>query len=166
MQFISRLLRHLFATHMYTRKKFPEDSLQRIERAIAASEIGHSGQIRFIVETSLSPYALFNHQSPQERALEIFSLYRVWDTQDNNGVLIYLLMADRDFEIIADRNIHAVAGQQYWEQTCSEMQKYLKNNQFESGVMVGIERITNILEKHFPEDVITPNELSDRPIII
>ena len=166
MQFINRLLRHLFSSNLKTKKIFTDLTLKKIEDAIATSEIAHSGQIRFIVETSLSPQALFNHQTPRERALEVFSLFRVWDTENNNGVLIYLLMADRDFEIVADRNIHNLAGEQYWETISDEMATLLRQNRFEDGVLHGIDRIHHILKYHFQADVITPNELPDKPIII
>jgi uncharacterized membrane protein len=166
MKWLSRFIRHLFATHFQTRKKFQPDVMSRIQHAIAASELRHNGQIRFIVETSLSPLALYHGQSARERAIEVFSLFHVWDTANNNGVLIYLLMADHDFEIIADRNIYSRAGHDYWVKTCQEMEKYLKNDQFEEGVLQGIDRITAVLEEHFPEDVVTPNELSDKPLII
>lgn len=166
MDYFSRLLKHLFANSGNTKKYFNKDVLIRIEQAIAQSEMTHSGQIRFVVETSLSPMALYHHQSSRERALEIFSLFRVWDTEENNGVLIYLLMADHDFEIIADRNIHAKAGQDYWVKVCKEMEVLLKNKQFSEGVLLGIERIHEVLRQHYPAEVITPNELPDHPIII
>ena len=163
---ISRFLRHLFSNNQKTRKHFPASSMKRIEDAIALSERHHNGQIRFIVETSLAPLALYHSQSVRERALEIFSLFRIWDTANNNGVLLYLLIADHVFEIIADRNIHAKAGQIYWDQVCNDMEKLLKNDQFEDGILLGIERISNVLKEHFPESVITPNELPDQPLII
>jgi len=166
MQSISRMIRHLLATNYGTKKRFPTTTLKKIEQAIAASEISHNGQIRFIVETSLSPLALYQGLSVKERALEIFALFRVWDTANNNGVLIYLLMADHAFEIIADRNIHETAGQSYWDEVSQEMGMLLRNNQFEEGVLLGIERISRVLQLHFPESVVTPNELPDQPLII
>jgi uncharacterized membrane protein len=166
MAFLNRLLRHLFASTYATKKIFTQSSLRKIEDAIAKSEISHSGQIRFIVETSLSPHALFHRQTPRERALEVFSLFRIWDTANNNGVLIYLLMADHDFEIIADRNIHQLAGDTFWKMVADEMTALLQNNKFEEGVLHGIERIHQVLKEHFSADVITPNELPDAPIII
>jgi uncharacterized membrane protein len=166
MEFFSRLFRHIFTSSRSTERYFNDAALERIEQAIAKSEETHSGQIRFIVETALAPLALYQGQSAQERALEVFSLFRVWDTADNNGVLIYLLMADHDFEIIADRNIHQKVGQAFWGSVCEEMETYLKKGQFEEGVLLGIERIHQALRKHFPAQTITPNELPDQPIII
>ncbi len=166
MEYFLRLLKHLFASNSKTKKYFHAEALKHIEQAIATSEMTHSGQIRFIVETSLSPMALYNGQSARDRAIEIFSLFQVWDTADNNGVLIYLLMADHDFEIIADRNIHAKAGQDYWVKVCKEMEILLKSQQFEQGVILGIERIHEVLRQYYPAEIITPNELPDQPIII
>ena len=127
MDYFSRLLKHLFASSGKKKKHFRKDILISIEKDIDKSEMTHSGQIRFIVETSLSPIALYQGQSARERAIEIFSLFQVWETAENNGVLIYLLIADHDFEIIADRNIHVKAGQDYWVTICKEMEVLLKN---------------------------------------
>ena len=166
MEFFSRLFRHIFTSSRLTQRFFNDAALKRIEQAIAKSEETHSGQIRFIVETALAPLALYQGQSAQERALEVFSLFRVWDTADNNGVLIYLLMADHDFEIIADRNIHQKVGQAFWGSVCQQMETHLKKGQFEEGVLLGIELIHQALREHFPAQTITPNELPDQPIII
>lgn len=166
MDFLSRLLRHLFATSRQTHRHFPKDALKHIEESIAASEIGHSGQIRFIVETSLSPYALFHYQTAKQRALELFSAFRIWDTEQNNGVLIYLLMADHDFEILADRGVYMAAGDAFWDDVIKMMEKDLQAGNFEQGVLLGISKIDEVLRKLYPADHITPNELSDKPVII
>jgi len=166
MEFISRFIRHIFTSSRSTQRYFNEGALKRIEQAIAKSEETHSGQIRFIVETALAPLSLYQGQSGQDRALEVFSLFRVWDTADNNGVLIYLLMADHDFEIVADRNIHQKVGQAFWGSVCHEMETLLRKGQFEEGVLLGIELIHQALREHFPAQTITPNELPDQPIII
>ncbi len=163
---VSRLFKHLFATSRQTKKYFSTLSLQQIESAIARSEIGHSGQIQVVIETSLSPYALFHHQSPRERAIEVFSLQKIWDTEHNNGVLIYLLMADQAIEIIADRGIHQLVGDGFWQTTCSKIEKQLRDGAFQEGVLAGIHEIDQILREFYPSKLITPNELSDQPVII
>ena len=140
--------------------------MHQITDAIAQSEIGHSGQIQFVVETSLSPQALFAGLTPRQRSLELFSLQRVWDTERNNGVLIYLLMADRAFEIVADRGIHQNVGDQFWQLVCQQMADYLKKGDFIGGVECGIHEIDRVLRQHYAADVITPNELPDHPTII
>jgi len=162
----SRLFKHLFATSRQTKKHFPLSGLQLIEDRIAESEIGHSGQIRVVIETTLSPYAIWHQQSSRERAIEVFSLQKIWDTENNNGVLIYLLMADHAFEIIADRGVHQKVGDEFWKKVCEMMEIHLKNSDFQTGVLTGIYEIDQILRQFYPASVITPNELSDKPILI
>ena len=162
----SRLFKHLFATSRQTKKHFPLSGLQLIEDRIAESEIGHSGQIRVVIETTLSPYAIWHQQSSRERAIEVFSLQKIWDTENNNGVLIYLLMADHAFEIIADRGVHQKVGDEFWKKVCEMMEIHLKNSDFQTGVLTGIYEIDQILRQFYPASVITPNELSDEPILI
>ena len=163
---LSRLFKHLFATSRQTKKYFPSTVLQQIEAAIAESEISHSGQIQVVIETTLSPYALFHQQTPRERAIEVFSLQKIWDTEHNNGVLLYLLMADHAIEIIADRGIHQVVGDDFWQKTCTKIENELKSGFFQKGVLTGVHEIDQILRKFYPSNVITPNELSDEPVII
>ena len=162
----SRLFKHLFATTRQTKTHFPTSALQMIEDRIAQSEIGHSGQIRVVIETTLSPYAIWHEQSCRERAIEVFSLQKIWDTENNNGVLIYLLMADHAFEIIADRGVHQKVGDDFWKKLCEMMEIHLKNGDFQAGVLEGIQEIDQTLRKFYPASVITPNELSDQPILI
>jgi uncharacterized membrane protein len=162
----SRLFKHLFATSRQTKKYFPAFALQQIEASIAASEVGHSGQIRVVIETTLSPYAIWHQQSCRERSIEVFSLQKIWDTENNNGVLIYLLMADHAFEIIADRGVHQKVGDEFWQNVCRAMETHLKNSDFQAGILVGIHEIDQILRKFYPAQVITPNELSDQPTLI
>jgi hypothetical protein len=162
----SRLFKHLFATSRQTKKHFPLSGLQLIEDRIAESEIGHSGQIRVVIETTLSPYAIWHQQSSRERAIEVFSLQKIWDTENNNGVLIYLLMADHAFEIIADRGVHQKVGDEFWKKVSEMMEIHLKNSDFQTGVLTGIYEIDQILRQFYPASVITPNELSDKPILI
>ncbi len=162
----SRLFKHLFATSRQTKKHFPVSALQQIEARIAKSEVGHSGQIRVVIETTLSPYAIWHQQSSRERSIEVFSLQKIWDTENNNGVLIYLLMADHAFEIIADRGVHQKVGDEFWNNVCKRMEIHLKNGDFHAGVLEGIEEIDQILRKFYPATIITPNELSDKPVLI
>ncbi len=104
---IKRIGRHLIAHRWRVRRIFPPEVMAVIERAIKAGEATHSGQVRFVVEGALDGAPLFRDQPARERALDVFSQLRIWDTADNNGVLIYLLLADRDVEIVADRGIDA-----------------------------------------------------------
>jgi uncharacterized membrane protein len=118
---IKRIGKHLIAHRWRLRRIFPRAVLANIEQAIKASEATHSGQIRFVVEGALDGAPLFRNQSAKARALDIFSQLRIWDTAHNNGVLIYLLLADRDFEIVADRGIDTKVGAAGWEKICTDM---------------------------------------------
>ena len=115
---IKRIGRHLVEHRWRLRRIFPAATLARIEQAIKAGEATHSGQVRFVVEGALDGAPLFRNQPARERALDVFSQLRIWDTVHNNGVLIYLLLADHDFEIVADRGIDARVGHAGWEKIC------------------------------------------------
>src|SRR3954453_21223042 len=119
---IKRIGRHLLANRSRVRKAFPPSSLAAIERAIKESEATHSGQIRFVVEGALDGAPLLRNQSARARALDVFSHLRIWDTAHNNGVLIYLLLADRDVDILADRGVHAKIDQAEWKNICAVME--------------------------------------------
>src|SRR5437773_11365244 len=116
---IRRIGRHLLEHRWRVRRIFPSHVLAAVERAIRAGEATHSGQVRFVVERALDGGPLFRNQSARERALDIFSQLRIWDTHHNNGVLIYLLLADRNVEIVADRGIDAKVGAVGWEKISS-----------------------------------------------
>jgi uncharacterized membrane protein len=113
-----RLLRHLFASAARTRMLFSPAVLSQIEAAIGDAEAQHSGEIRFVVETALHPAALWHNVTPRARALQVFALLRIWDTHHNNGVLIYVLRADRAVEILADRGISARVTEAEWQAVC------------------------------------------------
>ena len=119
---LKRILRHLFTTTWSVHRAFPASSLRAVQRAIAETEATHEGQVRFAVEHALDLPQLLAGRSARARALDVFSQLCVWDTQHNNGVLIYLLLADRDVEIIADRGIHAHVGEG-WEAICRRMER-------------------------------------------
>ena len=163
---IRRIGRHLLEHRWRLRRIFSPKVLDAIEAAIKASEATHSGQIRFVVEGALDGAPLFRNQSARERALNIFSQLRIWDTAHNNGVLIYLLLADRDFEIVADRGIDAKVGAAGWQKICAEMETDFRSGNFEAGVIKGIEAVSRQLAAHFPKHGAGRNELPDAPVVI
>ena len=163
---IRRIGRHLLQHRWRLRRDFPPKVLAAIEQAIKAGEATHSGQVRFAVEGALDGAPLFRDLSARERALDIFSHLRIWDTVHNNGVLIYLLLADRNVEIIADRGIDAKVGAAGWEKICTEMEADFRAGKFESGVIRGIEAVSRQLAAHFPGHGGGPNELPDAPVVI
>src|SRR5437016_1927735 len=163
---IKRIGRHLLQHRWREQRDFPPMVLAAIEQAIKKGEATHSGQVRFVVEGALDGAPLFRNQPARERALDIFSQLRIWDTAHNNGVLIYLLLADRNVEIIADRGIDAKVGAVGWENICKEMEAEFRAGNFERGAIKGIEAASRELAKHFPGAGGGPNELPDAPVVI
>ncbi|AMK78733.1 MULTISPECIES: TPM domain-containing protein [Methylomonas] len=164
---IFRCIKHIFSGPWRVRLAFPKRSLKAIEAAIAASETSHLGEIRFVVESALEIGELLQGVTPRQRALEVFSQCRIWDTEHNSGVLIYLLLADRVVEIVADRGIHARVGEAVWTRICRNMEAQFRAGRFQPGVIDGITQITAQLQQHFPASAAdNPNEISNAPIIL
>ena len=163
---IARIGKHLLEHRWRAQRLFPPRVLAAIEQAIKTGETTHSGQVRFVVEGALDGTPLFRNQPARERAIDIFAKLRIWDTTHNNGVLIYLLLADRDVEIVADRGIDAKVGAAGWQKICAEMETDFKTGNFERGVIRGIEAVSRQLAKHFPAHGGGPNELPDAPVVI
>ncbi|MHB1013420.1 MAG: TPM domain-containing protein [Desulfobacteria bacterium] len=163
---MKRIARHLMATGWMVKRAFPRDTLEAIDKAIKASETAHRGEIRFAVEGSLHIEPLLRGQTARERAIDVFSQLRIWDTEHNNGVLIYLLLADRDVEIVADRGIHGKVGDQEWEGICRKMEAAFRQGDFEGGVVRGIREVTRHLAEHFPPIGDDRNELPDKPVVL
>ena len=161
-----RFIRHLVTDHWSARRAFPARVLSAIEREIGEQERRHGGEVRFAVEASLPLGAVFSGTSASARALEHFGRLGVWDTEENNGVLIYLLLADRRVEIVADRGIHSRVGAAAWETICGEMQREFGLGNFEQGVKVGVRAISDLLAAHYPPGGRDGNELPDRPVVI
>src|SRR5260221_4151595 len=146
---IGRIGKHLLHHRWWLRHYFPAKVLAAVEQAMKAGEATTSGQVRFAVEGALDGAPLFRDQSARERALDIFSQLRIWDTAHNNGVLIYLLLADRNVEIVADRGIDAKVGAAGWEKICAEMERDFKAGAFAAGVIKGIEAGSRRPAAHF-----------------
>jgi len=163
---IKRFLQHLFMGRWRVHHLFPDSAMQEITAAIKSSENTHRGEICFAVEASLSPVEIFQRRSGRDRAIDVFSQLRIWDTEENTGVLIYLLLADHDIEIIADRGIHRAVNASTWEEICKEMEAAFRAGLFSKGVVEGIKRITHVLATHFPSAGGGSNELPDKPVIL
>ena len=163
---MERIVRHLMATQWRINRAFPSDTLIAIDRAIKASEATHRGEIRFVVEGMLDNTPLLRGQTARERAIDVFSQLRIWDTERNNGVLIYLLLADRDVEIVADRGIDAKVGTEEWERICRKMEVAFRQADYEGGVVGGIQEVTRHLAEHFPPIGDDRNELPDKPVVM
>lgn len=163
---IKRIAKHLLMTTWQVNRVFPSQTLITIEQAIKASETTHVGEIRFVVEGALDGMPLFKGQSARERAIEVFSQLRLWDTEHNNGLLLYLLLADRAVEIVADRGLHAKVGVQAWEKICRQMETTFQQANYEGGVISGVQAVTQHLVAHFPAYGDGRNELPDRPVVL
>ena len=160
-----RFVKHFFSHPWQAKRHFSPAALQNIEQAIQASEQKHAGEIRFIVETGLHPLEILYKKTPKKRALELFGSLNIWDTEHNNGVLIYLLLVDRDVEIVADRGINKLVGYAGWEKICHDMETLFRKGEFEAGVLQGIVEISAEMEKHFPQTGKNKNEISNKPLI-
>lgn len=163
---VSRYLRHLFMLPFMLHRRFPSSLLAEIETAIRDSEKLHKGEIRFAIETALPFSALLRKVGARQAAIQAFSELRVWDTQENSGVLIYLLLADHDLEIVADRGITEKVPQSQWDDIAHAIEQHFRAGQFREGSLEGIRRVTELLATHFPPDDRNPNELSNKPVII
>ena len=163
---LKRILKHLFVPHWIVRRAFPQRSLAAITAAIRASEKLHDGELRFAIEAGLHPLPLMRGQSARQRAVELFAQLKVWDTEHNSGVLIYLQLVDRCIEIVADRGISAKVAQHEWDSICRRMESAFKQGRFEPGTLKAIEEITGLLAAHFPPRDGNPNELPDAPVVL
>ena len=162
-----RWIRHLFLDHLALARAFPRATLSAIERAVAAQEKRHRGELRVAIEGGLPIQALIAGRSARERALELFARLRVWDTADNAGVLVYLLLADRRVEIVADRGVDARVGATAWETICGAMQQDFAAGRFEAGVLTGLSSVSDLLAEHFPpQPGAQANELPDAPAVL
>jgi uncharacterized membrane protein len=166
MNFIKRFLRHVWMSPILLGRRFPTETLDVIEQAVTAGEKSHRGQIRFAVEAELTTGQLWADVSARERALDVFSLLGVWDTEENNGVLIYVLLADRKVEIVADRGIHQHVGHERWSAICKEIELHYRKGDFRSGTVTGIEKIAVELAHYFPARAGQKNEQPDRPVVL
>jgi uncharacterized membrane protein len=160
-----RMLRHLCATRAGTRRRFSQAVLEAIEKAVAAAESRTGGEIRFAVETALDIPELWSGKTPRECAHEAFAHLRVWDSELNNGVLIYVLMADRDVEIVADRGAAARISADQWEAACKLMESHFREGRFREGAVAGVEAVAGLLEREFPARA-PKGELPNQPALL
>lgn len=161
-----RLLRHLFAPS--AQRLFPAAVMDRIAHAIADGERRHTAQLCFAVEPALHWRTVATGTAPRQAAEDAFARLRVWDTEANNGVLLYLLLAERRIEIVADRGLRDVVDEAHWRDICSRMEGGLRNGDAEAAVVGAIGAISDLLAHAFPAGAerTSGNELPDRPRIL
>jgi uncharacterized membrane protein len=165
---LKRWLRHWLITPRRVHRVLPPAALERIRAAIAQTETTHAGEIRFAVEASL-PWSYLKRDAPaRQRATMVFAKLRVWDTEANNGVLLYVDLADRAIEIVADRGIARHVPRHEWEAICNVVREHFRRGEFEAGVIAGVQAIGAVLARHFPlaPGEVNPNELSDKPALL
>jgi hypothetical protein len=161
-----RLLKHLFVPDWVALSVLPPRFLKKIEQAIKASERRHDGELRFVVEASLPLHYLLGRRTSRRRAEDLFSSLKVWDTERNTGVLIYVQLVSHHIDIVADRGIAAKVDQPEWNAVCRAMEQAFKAERFLEGSLEAIERVTALLARHFPSAGGGANELPDRPVVL
>lgn len=165
---LARILRHRWLDERDARRALGAGALERIQARVAQSERRHSGEIRVCVEAGLPLSYLRRDATARERAVTLFGKLRVWDTENNNGVLIYLLMAERRIEVVADRGLNQRVDDAQWRELLAGMAAAFKAGQFEPGLMQAIDVVDRLLARHFPlgDGAANPNELPDAPLVI
>jgi uncharacterized membrane protein len=161
---ISRLLRHLFASPWAVKRRFPAPVLEAIEAAVARTERQHGGELRWAIEGSLDGPALWRNSTPRERAMEVFSLLRMWDTGANNGVLIYVLLADHAVEIVADRGYGDISASPAWLAVCRSIEQWFAKDEYQRGAVEGIEAVGQLIAARYP--AIDRDELPNAPVLL
>ncbi len=164
---IQRFLKHRWLDEADARRAIPPALLERLRQRVAASEKRHSGEIRIYVEAGLPTSYLLRNATARERAVAMFGKLRVWDTEHNNGVLIYLLLAEHAIEIVADRGLSRRVPAQAWQAMVQHMGAAFREGRFEDGLTQALAEVSAVLVQHFPlaEGEANPNELPDEPSI-
>lgn len=162
-----RLLKHRWHDEADMRRALGSGAQERLREHVTASELGHSGEIRICVEASLPLSYLWRGASARDRALTMFGKLGVWDTESNNGVLIYLLLADRSIEIVADRGLSRRVGAAHWQVITTGMGEAFHAGRFEDGLNAAVDAVSQTLREHFPlaAGERNPNELPDAPVL-
>jgi uncharacterized membrane protein len=148
------------------RRRFPSHALTAIEEAIEASEKTHRAEIRVAIEVALDLREMWRCRSARARAIEVFSELGVWNTRESNGVLIYLLLAERHVEIVADRGLDGRVSDAEWREVCALVETELKAGRWRDGVLRGVAAATTLLAREFPANGANPNEQLDRPAVL
>jgi uncharacterized membrane protein len=164
---LGRILKHLAIPDWTVRRAFPARIGAAVVQAVRTLEKSHDVELKVVVEGGLPPTVLLRGVTSRERAVDLFSQLRVWDTANNTGVLIYLQFADRKIEIVADRGISARVRQEEWDAACAAMAQEFRAGRYEQGALAGIEHVSALLAKHLPPPPPgDQDELPDEPVVI
>jgi len=161
---IKRASRHLLAPAWLVDRVFDAEQLNAIEQVIRETELLQGGEIRVAVEGNLSPAELWRGVTPRDRAVQVFAQLGVWDTDANNGVLIYVSWADRDVEIVADRGFNNLVSAAEWSAVCANMERLFAQRQPREAMIEGVRAVGKLIARHFP--AVDRNELPDRPVML
>ena len=161
-----RALRHLLSTRNEAERAFPPETLTAIADAITLGEQAHRGEVRLVVEKSLPLSAVWEGVSNRQRAIALFADYGIWDTEDNCGVLLYVNLADRQVDIVADRGINRKIEAATWQAICDTMTAGFAQGRFHDATLAAIDRVNALLRQHFPSNGARANELPDRPLML
>jgi uncharacterized membrane protein len=159
-------MRHLFTPFWVLKLRFKVPMLAEVARRIGDVERQHPGELRFVVEHALEMGDLLSGLTPRDRALEIFGLVRVWDTEHNSGILIYVLHAEHAVEIVADRGIARRVPQSEWDALCRELEKDFRAGRYGEGALAAVNGAASLLDRHFPPHPAGRNELPDQPLLL
>lgn len=161
-----RWFRHFFPGSL-VRRGFSASTLSAIQKAVAESEGRHRGEVCFAVEGGLPWQSMWRRQAVRERAIDVFAQLKVWDTRENTGVLVYVLLAERAIEIVADCGVSALVDDAAWLGICQRLRERFVAGEFESGVVAAIDEISRLLIEHFPAaDGDNPDELPNQPVLL
>ena len=165
---LGRIWRHRWVDEAQVRRVLPPEMLERLTRRVAASEHRHTGEIRICVEAGLPMSYLWRDAPARQRAIMLFGKLRVWDTEHNNGVLVYLLLAEHAIEIVADRGIDAHVDAAEWAAMTKRMGEAFREGRFEDGLTEALEEVSALLVEHFPEapGAQSGNQLPDEPVVL
>jgi len=163
---LARFWRHIRMSPLYARRSFPAPTLDAIEREVGLQEKRHRGEIRFVVEAELTSAQLWRDLGARERARQVFAEQGVWNTEENTGILVYVLLADHKVEVVADRGIQKRVAAEEWSAIVKAMETQFRAGQFEAGALAGVRAASDLLARHFPGSADDQNQLPDRPMMI
>ena len=163
---IGRIFKHLLAPRWLAARYFGPALAAEVGAAVVVAESNQRGELRFVVEGPIPFVYLWHERNARQRADDLFANLRVWDTEENSGVLIYVQLVDHCVEILADRGVAAKVPQAEWDAICRSMESAFKSADYRAGALSAIKRAGELLEQYFPAVERNPNELADQPVLL
>ncbi len=166
-----RVVKHRWQSDDAASQWLPPAARARLTEAVAQSETQHSGEIRIYIESALPNSYLWQDipvaEMVHQRALSLFGKLKVWDTEHNNGVLIYLLLVERRLEIVADRGLNRQVPPNTWVNLSARMSAAFKSSTPEAGLHMALQEVNRLLATYFPitSQQDNPDELPNEPIL-